>query len=360
MRAATLLLGLALSTGCGDKVFYLGESGYGVARVAAKGPEPPLQLLWERSLDAPPAGGVLFAGALALQLTTSPSLMAFDRYNGTELGKQGYDELVCGPGSLSGALFLVGELGKQPALRALDRRTLAERWRFAGAHCHAPVVRGDTLLALQEKGVLAALHAVDGRVLWRVELADRVRVGPTAGTDAVFVATAAGELVALALADGAERWRRSLGESLRARPLYAGDRVYTATASGTVVAVRSDSGQVVWERSLGGLPTRGLALGAGVLVVGSVDRHLYGLDAATGVERWRFATEGVVRSSPQVTDQTAYAASSDGHLYALALDGGRLLWKFRLDGPVLAPLALGDGVVGVASEKRTLYVFGRR
>ena len=360
MRAATLLLGLALWSGCGDKVFYLGETGYGAASVAATGPEPPLQLLWERSLDAPPMGGVLFAGSLALQLTTSPSLMAFDGHNGAELGKEGFDELACGPGVLAGALFLAGELGKRPALRALDRRTLEERWRFAGVHCHAPAVRGDTLLALQEKGVLVALHAADGRALWRVELGERVRVGPTAGDDAVFVATAAGDLVALALSDGSERWRRSLGESLRARPLHAGDRVYTATASGTVVAVRSDSGRVVWERTLGGLPTRGLALAAGVLVVGSVDRHLYGLEAATGEEHWRFATEGVVRSIPQVTNQTVYGASSDGHLYALALDGGRLLWKFRLDGPVLAPVAMGDGMVGVATEKRTLYVFGRR
>tara|TARA_B100000941_G_scaffold252668_1_gene199904 strand:- start:180 stop:467 length:288 start_codon:yes stop_codon:yes gene_type:complete len=95
-------------------------------------------------------------------------------------------------------------------------------------------------------------------------------------------------------------------------------------------------------------------------VIGCVDRHIYGLDAATGDERWRFATEGVVRSSPQVTDQTAYAASSDGYLYALALNDGRLLWKFRLDGPVLAPVSLGDGVVSVASEKQTLYMFGRR
>ena len=360
MCVITLLLCLALSTGCGNKVFYLDDSGYGAAEITATGPEPPLQLLWERSLDASPAGGVLFAGSLALQLTTSPSLMAFDRYNGATLGKQGYDDLACGPGVLAGTLFLVGELGKQAALLALDRRTLAERWRFAGAHCQAPAVRGDTLLALQEKGVLAALHAADGRALWRVELGDRVRVGPTAGGDAVFVATATGDLVALALADGVERWRRPIGESLRARPLYAGDRIYTATASGTVVAVRSDSGQVIWERSLGELPTRGLSLGSGVLVIGCVDRHIYGFDAATGDERWRFATEGVVRSSPQVTDQTAYAASSDGYLYALALNDGRLLWKFRLDGPVLAPVSLGDGVVSVASEKQTLYMFGRR
>ena len=133
--------------------------------------------------------------------------------------------------------------------------------------------------------------------------------------------------------------------------------MFVALREGGLVAVGLTDGAVIWDiRQPEG---RRLAGGDGLLFLETRD-ILRCLDAATGVERWRFATEGVVRSSPQVTDQTAYAASSDGHLYALALDGGRLLWKFRLDGPVLAPLALGDGVVGVASEKRTLYVFGRR
>ena len=358
MRGALVLLVLLL--GCGEKVFYLGEQGFHAGRDLAAGPEPPLQLLWERNIDAPPSGGVLFAGSLALQLTTSPSLHAFDRHSGARLGKQGYDEMACGPGVLAGELFLLGELGDGAGLRALDRRTLKERWRHPGTYCQPPATRGDTLVVVGEQGVIQALHIVDGRPLWRAELGDRVRIGLALGEDRVFAGTIAGDLVALALADGAEHWRRALGEGLRSRPLFAGEFLYTATAAGRIVAVRSDSGQVVWEQSLGALPTEGLALGAGVLVVGCVDRQLYGLDAATGAVRWRFATEGVVRSSPQVTAQTVYGASSDGHLYALELESGHLLWKYRLDGPVLAPVAVGDGVVGVASEKRTLYVFGRR
>jgi outer membrane protein assembly factor BamB len=360
MRGAVLLLGLVLLIGCGEKVFYLGEAGYQTGRDRATGPEPPLQLLWEHNIDAPPLGGVLFAGSLALQLTTSPSLHAFDRQTGARLGKRGYDEMACGPGVLAGELFLLGELGDKAGLRALDRRTLEERWRHAGTYCQAPAVRGDTLLVVGEQGAIRALHTADGSLLWRAELGDRVRVGPALGVDRVFAGTIKGDLVALALADGAEHWRQALGEGLRSRPLFAGEHLYTATAAGRIVAVRSDSGQIVWEQSLGALPTEGLALGAGVLVVGCVDRHLYGLDAKTGVERWRFPTEGVVRSSPQVTAQTVYGASSDGHLYALELESGRLLWKYRLDGPVLAPVTVGDGVVGVASEKQTLYVFGRR
>lgn len=354
-------LGLLLLAGCGEKVFYLGEAGTDAGRgLSAVGPEPPLQLLWQRKMDGPPIGGVLFAGSLALQLTTSPSLHAFDRYSGSSLGKQGYDEALCGPGVLSGKMLFLGELGDEAGLRALDRRTLAERWRQRGVFCRTPVVRGDTLVAAGEDSALWALDATKGSQLWRTVLDGRMRVGPALSGDLVYVGTAKGTLVALEMASGQQRWSVELGEALRSRPLALGSKLWVATASGRIVALRADTGAVIWERGLGSLLTQGLALGAGVLVAGCVDRYFYGLDAETGEVRWSFATEGVVRSSPVVTAQTVYCASSDGHLYALELASGRMLWKYRLDGPVLTPVTLGEGVIGVATEERTLYVFGRR
>ncbi len=356
------LLGLCLLAACGEKVLYRGELSAELKSTpgpGAVGAEPPLQLLWTHKIDSSPLGGALFAGDLILQLTTEPTLYALNRRNGTQLGKHGYDKLACAPGQLAGAQYALGVLGRKPSLRVLDRRTAAERWQREGAFCQVPVVRGDTLIAVDEKGAVQALHLADGQVLWRAELGGMARVGLALSGDRAFAGTASGDLVALSAASGAEHWRTSLGEAVRSQPVPTGEYVVTATASGRVLAARRDSGQVVWERVLGALPTAELALADGVLVVGCVDRHFYGLDAATGAVRWTFATGGVVRSSPAATAHTAYGASSDGHLYALDLQDGHLLWKYRLDGPVLAPVSLGAQVVAVATEKRTLYLFGR-
>ena len=349
------LLGFCLLTACGEKVLYLGESGRG-----AVGVEPPLQLLWTHKMDGSPLGGALFAGDLILQLTTESTLYALDRRNGVLLGKHGYGKMACASGQLAGELYALGVLGRKPGLQVLDRRTATERWRHEGTFCQVPVVRGDTLIAIDDEGEVQALHLADGHLLWRAELGGLARTGLALSDDLAVAGTASGDLVALSAATGKERWRTSLGEAIRSQPVPAGGQVVTATASGRVLAARRDSGRVVWERALGALPTAELALAAGVLVVGCADRHIYGLDAATGAVRWTFATEGVVRSSPAATDHTAYGASSDGHLYALDLQDGHLLWKYRLDGPALAPVSLGAEVVAVATEKRILYVFGRR
>ena len=348
------LLGFCLLTACGEKVLYLGEPGRG-----SVGVEPPLQLLWTHKMDGSPLGGALFAGDLILQLTTEPTLYALNRRNGTQLGKHGYDKMACAPGQLAGALYALGVLGRKPSLRVLDRRTAAERWQHEGSFCQVPVVRGDTLIAVDEKGAVQALRLADGHVLWRAELGGLARTGLMLNGDLAIAGTASGDLVALSAKSGKERWRTGLGEAVRSRPVPAGVHIVTATASGRVLAAHRDSGQVVWERALGALPTAELALAAGVLVVGCADRYFYGLDAATGAVRWTFATGGVVRSSPAATVHTAYGASSDGHLYALDLQDGHLRWKYRLDGPVLAPVSLGAQVVAVATEKRLLYVFGR-
>ena len=360
MRLLIACCGLLCLAGCGEKVFYLGEAGAPSSRVSVAGPEPPLQLLWEQKLDGAPLGGALFAGTLALQLTTSPSLYAYDRHTGVKLGKKGFDEMACGPGILVGELFMLSQLGAEPGLLALDRRTLEERWFYPGVFCQAPVVAGDTLLLVDEKGTIGALRTADGEALWSVDLADRVRVGLAQSDGLLFAGTSKGDLVALSQVDGSEKWRQALDTALRSRPLPDGDKVYTATAAGRVVAVDAAAGEVIWQQSLGGLPTEDLALGAGILLVGSVDRHIYGLDASTGEVRWSFAAGGVVRSSPTITAQTAYCAASDGYLYALELESGRLLWKYKVDGQVLAPVVIAEGLLGVVSEKRTLYVFGRR
>lgn len=121
------LLGLCLLTACGEKVLYLGEPGRGTGGI-----EPPLQLLWTHKMDGSPLGGARFAGDLILQLTTEPTLYALDRRSGTQLGKHGYGKMACAPGQLAGALYALGILGRKPALRVLDRRTAAERWRHEG------------------------------------------------------------------------------------------------------------------------------------------------------------------------------------------------------------------------------------
>ncbi len=67
---------------------------------------------------------------------------------------------------------------------------------------------------------------------------------------------------------------------------------------------------------------------------------------AFGGLRWRFQTDGPVRSSPAVTATTVFIGSNDGHLYAIDRQSGTLRWKTAALGQLSAsPAVAGGGVV---------------
>ncbi len=53
------------------------------------------------------------------------------------------------------------------------------------------------------------------------------------------------------------------------------------------------------------------------------------IDTETGMEKWKFYTDGPVRFAPVVWRNRVFAASDDGCLYCLDAAAGKLLWKFR-------------------------------
>lgn len=55
----------------------------------------------------------------------------------------------------------------------------------------------------------------------------------------------------------------------------------------------------------------------GTVYIGSDDRDVYALDAATGTPRWTHTTHGCIRSSPAVVDGIVYIGSDDKRVHAL-------------------------------------------
>jgi hypothetical protein len=59
------------------------------------------------------------------------------------------------------------------------------------------------------------------------------------------------------------------------------------------------------------------------------DGSVAAYDTETGVEKWRFYTEGPVRCAPACWRGKVLVGSDDGYLYCLAAQTGTQVWKFR-------------------------------
>ncbi|MBN2314359.1 MAG: PQQ-binding-like beta-propeller repeat protein, partial [Sedimentisphaerales bacterium] len=69
-------------------------------------------------------------------------------------------------------------------------------------------------------------------------------------------------------------------------------------------------------------------------------------DTDTGLEKWRFYTDGPVRFAPVVYKDKLYVASDDGCLYCLSTDSGALIRKF-LAGPGLHKVIGNHRLIGM-------------
>jgi len=102
----------------------------------------------------------------------------------------------------------------------------------------------------------------------------------------VYVGTATGELIAVGLADGKLRWRYKAGEAIgESSPTVAGGRVFIGDLIGVVHAVNVADGKPLWTfKTQSEIKSSPVVVGD-ILLMGSYDGNLYGLDAATGKQR---------------------------------------------------------------------------
>ncbi len=63
---------------------------------------------------------------------------------------------------------------------------------------------------------------------------------------------------------------------------------------------------------------------------GSSDGNLYAVDLNSGGEKWRFNTGGAVTSSPSILENKIFISSRNGYLFSLDINSGKEIWKFDL------------------------------
>ena len=84
-----------------------------------------------------------------------------------------------------------------------------------------------------------------------------------------------------------------------------------------------------------------------------------GLEELGGI-RWRYATDGPVRSSPAVAEGTVYVGSTDGRLYAIDAATGREVWRVDVGSPVSSSPAVAGGLVLFVSADGVCHAVDRR
>ncbi len=111
--------------------------------------------------------------------------------------------------------------------------------------------------------------------------------------------------------------------------MFRGNPQHTGVYAGAGI---SQFTKIKWQFHTNGQVLSSPAVADGTLYIGSSDRFLYALDAATGALKWKFETAGRITSSPAVSADVVYFGSFDSNVYAVDAGTGKLKWKFKTAG----------------------------
>ncbi len=124
-----------------------------------------------------------------------------------------------------------------------------------------------------------------------------------------------------------EVWKYKNDGAIYSSPVVYNGKVYVGDDEGYMSCL-SDYGAHYWKFKTGnrifGVP----AVAQGILVFGSTDNNVYGLDAVSGKLIWKYETNSPVMGGVLIDNDIAYMGGSDHRFYGLNLKDGQIKWVF--------------------------------
>lgn len=266
-------------------------------------------------------------------------------------------------------------------LHALSTRNGRELWRLAlGAdlaapnywdfYTSSPILFDGSVYVGSGDGRVYAINPHSGRVAWRSEIGARVRSSPAVNDAMVVVGAQNGNVYAIDRRTGAQRWRfatdgagynyaRASNDttSVYASPTIADGVVTIGGRDGQMYGINALTGEKLWQTTHDGSSwILSTAVEDGVVYIGSGSALIVqAADLLTGVERWRFTTNGAVFGSPAIVGDTLIFSDFAGALHAIDRANGQELWHFAMGDRSFSSPVAADGVVYASSDDGVLY-----
>ncbi|MDQ0843420.1 PQQ-binding-like beta-propeller repeat protein [Streptomyces sp. V1I6] len=303
-----------------------------------------------------------------IHASDGPTLYALDAATGNERWRLQTDAWVYSL-KVDRGTVLTGTRGG--GVQAWEASNGEKLWEITGAQSDfetpeaGPAIFGDTVYVWKDAR-LRALEARTGDERWSYPIGDAascgnvpVRVQPA--PDGYVYVSAGTRVLAVDITSGLVRWHFEAPAVFLSPPAFApgpavtGGGVYLADYLGTVYALDATTGKDRWRIATESRQSsEPVLVAAGNVHVGS-GSALYTLDAVTGTPMWRFAAGGEVVGAPVVADGRVHFGSADHVLYTLDASGGQLRWKLATGGEITGSPVARNGVVYACSKDRCVY-----
>ncbi len=207
-----------------------------------------------------------------------------------------------------------------------------------------PIFRGDA----SATGVAAGKISDKLKIAWKQKIKNGGFDGsPVISNGVVYIGEGNGTLYAFDLNDGKQKWKfpkekPTLGfvgsAAVKNGLIYIGD------LDGKLYCVNT-KGELQWTFEAEGPITASVNFYKDKVILGAEDARLYGINAKTGKEVWRFEAADEIRCMPTVVENRAFVTGCDGDLHIVDLDKGTEISTVTLEAQTeCSATAIGDKV----------------
>lgn len=150
-----------------------------------------------------------------------------------------------------------------------------------------------------------------------------------------------------------EKWIFQTEDRVYGTPVISGNLIIIGSGDGKIYGIEKSNGKQVWSFTTGGAVHSSPVVAQGIVFAGSADGNLYALNLSTGKMIWTFMSKGekmqdmwdYYLSSPVIQGNSVLWGSGDGHLYSIDIHKGEVLWSFNTDAIIHAtPVVNADTV----------------
>jgi len=223
-----------------------------------------------------------------------------------------------------------------------------------------PAKSGAIVYAAGAAGGVSGFDAARGTAMGRIEAGERVSGGVGAGGDLVLLGTPKGEVLAFDRS-GKALWKAQVSGEVLAPPEVQAGTVVVRAGDGRVYGLEAASGKQRWvyQRTTPALSVRthaGLAVDRGAVFVGFPGGRLVGISLSNGSVGWeavvalpRGTTElervADITSAPVLDGQRVCAVAYQGRVACFDAARGTLIWAREV-----------SSVAGLGVDERNIYV----
>ena len=217
-----------------------------------------------------------------------------------------------------------------------------------------PVISGGLVYAAGYNGKIYAYNVDSLAVRWVYPREGYLKPfvgGITVSEDKLFIASTDGILYALNAETGDLLWQFATEKEIWATPAVDENTVYIGSFDEKFYAINTGDGSKRWEFITEGAIVSTPLIHDGTIYFGSLDKSMYAVGTENGSLKWKFVGQNWFWAMPVMYDSHIYAGCMDNNVYILNAETGNKVNEIDLGSPIpSSPIVIGDAVVFASKE----------